>query len=134
MATLEDTFRMMKGENPVNKNRLSEFDQKKNEIKQTFINDFSGSPAGKTTRDFMESVRGTLIESRGGTRPQPKNIEAQQEDLVNTGKVLVALLGSIKPNRLDERVLLNVSQDMKRLTEHLSTYPEFQEIIKRRIK
>ena len=134
MATLEDTFRMMKGENPVNKNRLSEFDQKKNEIKQTFINDFSGAPAGKTTKDFMDSVRGTLIESRGGTRPQPKNIEAQQEDLVNTGKVLVALLGSIKPNRLDERVLLNVSQDMKRLTEHLSTYPEFQEIIKRRIK
>ena len=102
-------------------------------MKQTFVNDYSGVPAGKVTRDFMDSVKGTLIESRGGTRPQPKNIEAQQEDLVNTGKVLVALLGSIKPNRLDERVLLNVSKDMKRLTEHLSVYPEFQNIIERRI-
>ena len=51
MATLEDTFRMMNGETPVNTEKLSEQDKKFQENKSMF-ND-SGAPAGKITKDFM---------------------------------------------------------------------------------
>ena len=129
MASLEDTFRMMKGEEPVNTNRLTDEDKNFNETRPKFQDD-----GGKITKDFMECVRGTLIENRGGVRPQRPDIKDTQIDLVSKGKVLVALLNSIKEDRLDERVLMHVSDDMDKLKEHLSVYPEFDSIIKNRMK
>ena len=63
-----------------------------------------------------------------------KDIEETRADLVDNAKVLTALLNSIKEDRLDERILMNVSRDIKSLTEHLSAYPEFENIINTRIK
>ena len=132
MASLEDTFRMMKGEEPVNTERLTAEDKNFHENKSKFKE--IGNGGGTITKDLMDCVTGTLIENRGGVRPQPKNINETRSDLVDNAKVLTALLNSIKDDRLDERVLLNVSRDIKSLTEHLSVYPEFDDIIKRRIK
>jgi len=131
MASLEDTFRMMKGEEPVNTNRLTAEDKNFNENRSRFNN--VGTGGGKITKDFMDCVTGTLIETRGGVKPQRKTVKETHENLVNDGKVLIALLNSIQENRLDERVLLNVSNDIRNLKEHLSVYPEFENIIKRRI-
>jgi len=133
MASLEDTFRMMKGEEPINTNRLTAEDKNFNETRQKY-RDANGQPAGKVTRNFMECVKGTLIENRGGVRPQPKNIKETHAELVENAKVLTALLNSIKDDRLDERILLNISKDIRSLTEHLSVYPEFTKIIENRIK
>ena len=132
MASLEDTFRMMKGNEPVNTERLTAEDKNFHENKSKFKE--IGNGGGKITKDLMDCVTGTLIENRGGVRPQPKNIKETHSDLVENAKILTALLNSIKDDRLDERVLLNVSRDIKSLTEHLSVYPEFDNIIKRRIK
>ena len=132
MASLEDTFRMMKGDAPVNTERLTAEDKNFHETKSKF-NEL-GNGGGKITKDFMDCVTGTIIENRGGTRPQPRNIKETHSDLVDNAKILTALLTSIKDDRLDERVLMNVSRDIKSLTEHLSVYPEFDNIIKRRIK
>ena len=71
---------------------------------------------------------------RGGVAPKQKTIKETHSDLVDNAKVLTALLNSIKDDRLDEGVLLNVSKDIRSLTEHLSVYPEFNNIINRRIK
>ena len=132
MASLEDTFRMMKGEQPVNTNRLTAEDKNFHENRSRYNNAGSLS-SGKITRDFMECVTGTLIENRGGVRPQRKSIKETHTTLINNGKVLVALLTSIKEDRLDERVLMNISNDIRNLKEHLSVYPEFDNIIKKRI-
>ena len=132
MASLEDTFRIMKGDEPVNKNRLTNEDKNFNETKTKFKS--IGEDSSKITRNFMDCVTGTLIENRGGVRPQPKDIEETRADLVDNAKVLTALLTSIKEDRLDERILMNVSRDIKSLTEHLSAYPEFENIINTRIK
>lgn len=133
MASLEDTFRMMNGEEPINKNRLTAEDKNFNENRNQY-RDVNGQVSGKITKDFMQTVTGTLIENRGGTRPQSKSLSEKHADLVENAKVITALLSSIKDDRLDERVLLNVSKDIRNLTEHLSIYPEFQNIIERRIK
>ena len=132
MASLEDTFRMMKGEKPVNTNKLTAEDKNFHENRSRYNG--VGSGGGKITKDFMDCVTGTLIENRGGVRPQPKNIQETHSDLVENAKVLTALLNSIKADRLDERILMNISKDIKSLTEHLSVYPEFGSIIKTRIK
>jgi len=133
MASLEDTFRMMKGEEPVNKDRLTMEDKNFHETRSKFRK-LNGDDGGKVTRDFMECVKGTLIENRGGVRPKPKNIKETHAELVENAKVLTALLNSIKDDRLDERILLNISKDIRSLTEHLSVYPEFTKIIENRIK
>ena len=132
MASLEDTFRMMKGDEPVNTEKLTAEDKNFHEIKSKFNN--LENDGGKLTKDLLDCVTGTLIETRGGVRPRSKNIKETHSDLVDNVKVLAALLSSIKNDRLDERVLSNVSKDIKNLTEHLSVYPEFANIIKRRIK
>ena len=132
MASLEDTFRMMKGEEPVNTNRLTAEDKNFNENRSKYKN--AGSGGGKITTDLLNSIGDTLVEMRTGVKTQPKNIKETHSDLVENAKVLTALLNSIKDHRLDERVLLNVSRDIKSLTDHLSVYPEFDDIIKRRIK
>ena len=132
MASLEDTFRMMKGEEPVNTNRLTAEDKNFHENRSKYKN--VGTDGGKITTDLLNSIGDTLVEMRTGVKQQPKNINETRSDLVENAKVLTALLNSIKDDRLDERVLLNVSRDIKSLTEHLSVYPEFDNIIKRRIK
>ena len=132
MASLEDTFRMMKGEEPVNTNRLTAEDKNFHENRSRYKN--VGADGGKITTDLLNSIGDTLVEMRTGVKQQPKNINETRSDLVENAKVLTALLNSIKNDRLDERVLLNVSRDIKSLTEHLSVYPEFDNIIKRRIK
>ena len=131
MASLEDTFRMMNGEEPVNKSRLTAEDKNFHENRSRYKN---VGESGKITTDFLNSIGDTLVEMRTGVKQQPKNINETRSDLVENAKVLTALLNSIKDDRLDERVLLNVSRDIKSLTEHLSVYPEFDDIIKRRIK
>ena len=62
MATLEDTFRMMKGDEPVNTEKLSEQDKNFQENKSLFNS--SGAPGGKITKDFMDVVKNALVESR----------------------------------------------------------------------
>ena len=131
MASLEDTFRMMNGEEPVNKSRLTAEDKNFHENRSRYKN---VGESGKITTDFLNSIGDPLVEMRTGVKQQPKNINETRSDLVENAKVLTALLNSIKDDRLDERVLLNVSRDIKSLTEHLSVYPEFDDIIKRRIK
>ena len=133
MASLEDTFRMMNNEEPINKSRLTAEDKKFHENRSKYNN--VGSGVGeKITTNLLNSIGDILVEMRTGVKQQPKNINETRSDLVENAKVLTALLNSIKDDRLDERVLLNVSRDIKSLTEHLSVYPEFDNIIKRRIK
>ena len=135
MATLEDTFRMMKGDEPVNTEKLTAVEENHNQHKVAFNN--MGAPAGKVTRDFMNSVKDTLVEARGGVPIGGKQLngdQLRQRKLVENGKTLVALMNAIKENRLDSRVLANMVNDIKQLTEHLSAYPEFRDIIRKRIK
>ena len=97
----------------------------------------SGAPSGKITRDFMDSVRETLVETRGGTPIGAKHSsgdQLRQKNLVENGKTLIALMNAIKEDRLDSRVLANMENDIRQLTEHLSAYPEFRDIIRKRIK
>ena len=70
MASLEDTFRLMRGQEPVNTNRISEFDNKMNETKKTFMRNTSGAPAGKMTKDFLDCITNTLVEQRNGKNSQ----------------------------------------------------------------
>lgn len=133
MASLEDTFRMMNGEEPINTNRLTAEDKNFNENRNQY-RDVNGQVSGKITKDFMQTVTRTLIENQGGTPPHSKTLREKHRDLVENAKLITAILSSIKDDRLDERVLLNVSKDIRRLTEHLSIYPEFENIIERRIK
>ena len=46
MATLEDTFRMMKGDEPVNTDKISEKEMKVHESKNAFNS--LGNPSGKS--------------------------------------------------------------------------------------
>ena len=133
MASLEDTFRMMNGEEPVNTSRLTAEDKNFHENRSKYKN-VGSEVGGKITTNLLNSIGDTLTEMRTGVKQQPKNINETRSDLVENAKVLTALLNSIKDDRLDERVLLNVSRDIKSLTEHLSVYPEFDNIIKSRIK
>ena len=133
MASLEDTFRMMKGEEPVNAHRLTAEDKNFKENRSRY-KDVGSVGGGKITKDLLNSISGSLIEMRGGVAPKQKTIKETHSDLVDNAKVLTALLNSIKDDRLDEGVLLNVSKDIRSLTEHLSVYPEFNNIINRRIK
>jgi len=66
MASLEDTFRIMRGQEPVNTNRISEFENRVNETKKTFMRNTSGAPAGKMTKDFLDCITNTLVEQRTG--------------------------------------------------------------------
>jgi hypothetical protein len=135
MASLEDTFRMMNGEEPINPNRMTAEDKNFNESR-TQYRDVNGHVSGKITKDFMQTVTRTLIENQGGVYESQyqKPLHEKQTTLVENAKVLTAILNSIKPDRLDERVLLNVAKDIQSLTDHLLVYPEFENIIERRIK
>ena len=83
----------------------------------------------------MNVVTNTLVETRGGS---PVGHSAgdllRHKKIVENAKTLVAIIKSIKEDRLDSRVLANMEKDISQLTEHLSAYPEFRDIIKKRIK
>ena len=134
MATLEDTFRMMKGKEPVNTEKLSPVEENINQHKIAF-NELGSLP--KVSSNFIDSVKETLIEARGGVPIGGKQLNGDQlrrKKLVENGKTLVALMNAIKEDRLDSRVLANMEKDISQLTEHLSAYPEFRDIIRKRIK
>ena len=83
MATLEDTFRMMKGEEPVNKDKLTEQDKVRVEMKSNI----TGSPSGKITRDFMDTVRSSLAEHKEDITESPsaapvKDVKKYRDGLV----------------------------------------------------
>jgi hypothetical protein len=140
MASLEDTFRIMKGEEPVNTNRLSKTDKLNQEMKSKF----NGNPSGKITRGFMDSVRSTLIEMRGGTVSESptaapvEEVKKYRDGLVSAGKVLVASLKAIdfghesKPHDLNN--LIKVEDSMRQLSGHLTMFPELRKTIKGRVK
>jgi hypothetical protein len=52
MASLEDTFRLMKGEKPVNTNRFTKADVATQEMKAKH----SGTPSGKVTRNLWRRL------------------------------------------------------------------------------
>ena len=92
MASLEDTFRMMKGEEPVNTNRLTAEDKNFNENRSKYNN--AGSGGGKITKDFMNCVTETLIETRGGVVESKgiadiKDVKKYRDGLVDAGKKLL---------------------------------------------
>jgi hypothetical protein len=140
MASLEDTFRMMKGAEPVNTNRLTKTDKLNQEMKAKY----NGNPSGKITRGFMDSVRSTLIETRGGTVSESpaaapvEEVKKYRDGLVSAGKVLVASLKAIdfghesKPHDLNN--LIKVEDTMRQLSGHLVLFPELRKNIKGRVK
>lgn len=141
MASLEDTFRMMKGEEPVNTDKLTEQDKLNQEMREKY----NGNVSGKITRDFMDSVRDTLIENRrGGTVSESPaaapvgEVKKYRDGLVNAGKIMVASLKAIdfghesKPHDLNN--LIKIEEDMRNLSAHLTMFPELRKIIKGRVK
>jgi len=140
MASVEDAFRMMKGENPVNEDRLTEQDKVRVEMK----NNITGAPPGKVTRDFMDSIRNTLIEHQGGTVSESPaaapvgEVKKYRDGLVAAGKVLVASLKAIdfghesKPHDLNN--LIKIEDTMRQLSGHLIMFPELRKTIKGRVK
>ena len=141
MTSLEATFREMRGEKPAKKEKVIETNNENDKVVGgTMLGmNIDGKPEGATTKDFMDCVKNTLIEARGGTvreasSPVPQNVKSRQNRLVENGKVLVALMNAIKEERLDTSVLSNMESDINQLTEHLSAYPEFRTIIQKKIK
>jgi hypothetical protein len=140
MATIEDTFRMMKGEEPVNTNRLTEQDKVRVEMKQAVTAELSG----KITRGFMDAVKETLAEHRGETISESptaapvQEVKKYRDGLVAAGKILVASLDAIefghesKPHDLNH--LIKVEDSMRKLSGHLTMFPELRKTIKGRVK
>ena len=140
MASLEDTFRMMKGDEPVNEDRLTEQDKVRVEMKHNV----TGAPPGKVTRDFMDSVRNTLIEHQGGTIAESpaaapvRDVKKYRDGLVQVGKVLVASMNAIdfghesKPHDLNN--LIRAEEGFKQLYGALAMFPELRSVLKSRAK
>jgi hypothetical protein len=135
MATLEDTFRMMKGEEPVNTRRLNEGDKLRKEILHKQSNQ-------KITRDFLDVCKNTIVESRTGkineSPADPKEVKAYRDGLVDAGKKIVAGLSAIKfdhPGKSHDINTLNqIENDMKQLMTHLQMFPELRSYVKGNIK
>jgi hypothetical protein len=140
MASLEDTFRIMKGEEPVNTTRFTKDDNLKKEMRLKF----NGNPSGKITRGFMDSVRSSLIENRGGTVTESpaaapvEEVKKYRDGLVQAGKILIASLKAIdfehesKPHDLNN--LINVENNLNQLSKILLMFPELRKTIKGRVK
>lgn len=136
MASLEDTFRMMKGEEPVNEERLTERDKVRVEMKQ--------GPEAKITKGFLSTVSDTLIENRGGTVSESpaaapvEEVKKYRDGLVAAGKVLIASLKAInfehelKPHDLNN--LIQVQASLQKLSKELLMFPELRKTIKGRVK
>jgi hypothetical protein len=140
MATLEDTFRMMNGEEPINTNRLTENDKVRSEIKKNT----TGNPSGKITKEFMDVVSNTLAEHRGETITESpaaapiKDVKKYRDGLVQAGKILIASLNAIdfehesKPHDLNN--LTKIEVGLKQLSANLLMFPELRKTIKGRVK
>jgi len=140
MASLEDTFRMMKGEEPVNTDKLTEQDKVRVNIKQTT----SGNLGGSITKDLLNSIKNTLTEHRNEdlsespTAAPVEEVKKYRDGLVNAGKVMVASLNAIefghesKPHDLNN--LIKIEDDMRNLSGHLTMFPELRRVIKSRVK
>ena len=136
MASVEDTFRMMKGAEPVNTTRLTEQDKVNVEMKRV--------PEIKITKGFLDTIRNTLIENRGGTVAESPaaapvgDVKKYRDGLVNAGKVLVASLNAIdfahssKPHDLNNLIL--IEENLRNLAKNLSMFPELRKTIKGRVK
>ena len=135
MASLEDTFRMMKGDEPVNENKFNEGDKLRKQIIQKQSNQ-------KTTRDFLDVCKNTIVESRTGkineTPADPKEVKAYRDGLVDAGKKIVAGLSAINfdhPGKShDINTLNDIENDMKQLITHLQMFPELRSYVKGKIK
>ena len=139
MASLEDTFRMMKGDEPVNTNRLTEQDKVRVDTTQTT----SGTLGGSITKDLLNSIKNTLIENRGGTITESpaaapvKDVKKYRDGLVQAGKVLIASLKAIdfehesKPHDLNN--LIKVEAGLRELSAAMLMFPELRKIIKGRV-
>jgi hypothetical protein len=135
VASLEDTFRMMKGDEPINENKLNEGDKLKREILHKQNNQ-------KTTRNFLEACKNTLVEFRTGTVNEspadPKEVKAYRDGLVDAGKKIVAGLSAIKFDHPDKshdiNALNQIENDMKQLMAHLQMFPELRSYVKGNIK
>ena len=139
MATLEDTFRMMQGEEPVNTNRLTENDKVRSEMKQST----TGAPSGKITKDFLDTVRNSLAEHRGETLEESpaaapvKDVKKYRDELFQAGKILIASLKAIdfghesKPHDLNN--LIKVEAGLRELSAAMLMFPELRKIIKGRV-
>ena len=145
VATLEDTFRMMKGDEPVNTDKLSVSETTHVETKAMMMNSCYGKPPGKVTSDFLDSVRDTLTEHRGGKVTEaklppadPKDVKAYRDGLVDAGKKIVASLNAINfdhPSKAHDLNTLNdIEDDMKKLIVHLQMFPELRSYVKGKIK
>lgn len=145
VATLEDTFRMMKGDEPVNTDKLSVSETTHVETKSMMMNSCDGKPPGKVTSDFLDSVRDTLAEHRGvkvneskSPPANPKDVKAYRDGLVNAGKKIVASLNAINfdhPSKAHDLNTLNdIEDDMKKLIVHLQMFPELRSYVKGNIK
>jgi hypothetical protein len=144
VATLEDTFRMMKGDEPVNTEKLSVSETTHVETKSMIMNNCDGKPKGKVTSEFLDSVRDTLAEHRGEkvneakAPADPKDVKAYRDGLVDAGKKIVASLNAINldhPGKAHDLNTLNdIEGDMKQLMSHLQMFPEIRSYIKGKIK
>jgi hypothetical protein len=140
MASLEDTFRMMNGEEPVNTNRLTAEDKNFSENRSKYNN--AGSGGGKITKDFMNCVTETLIETRGGVVESKgtadiKDVKKYRDGLVDAGKKIVAGLSAIKldhPDKAHDLNMLNdIENDMQNLINHLQMFPELRSYVRGKI-
>jgi hypothetical protein len=144
VATLEDTFRMMKGDEPVNTERLSVSETNLAETKSMMMKSCDGKPPGKVTSEFLDSVRDTLAEHRGEkvvesrAPADPREVKAYRDGLVDAGKKIIASLNAINldhPGKSHDINTLNeIEEDMKRLISHLQMFPELRSYVKGKIK
>ena len=135
MASVEDAFRMIKGEEPVNTTRLTEQDKVNIEMKRV--------PEIKITKGFLDTIRNTLIENRGGTVAESpaaapvKDVKKYRDGLVQAGKVLIASLKAIdfehdsKPHDLNN--LIKVEEGLRELSAAMLMFPELRKTIKGRV-
>ncbi len=140
MASLEDTFRMMKGEEPVNTNRLNEQDKVRSEIKQNT----NGGLGGSITKELLDTIANSLIEHQGETLEESptaapvQDVKKYRDGLVKAGKILIASLNAIdfghesKPHDLNN--LIQAQDSLQRLSKNLLMFPELRTTIKGRVK
>jgi hypothetical protein len=93
MASLTDTYRMMRGEEPVNKERITEEDRTKVEINkrvgepgkkvsQNFINDMKRIRSGETL--VVEQVQTTKESLNNSIMDVMHNGEKEEEEQIST--------------------------------------------------
>ena len=83
MASLTDTYRMMKGEEPINKERITEEDQTKIEMRQ------KGTGGKAVTQNFIDDMKrirdgqGLIVENK--TEPTKESVNRAIMDVLSNG-------------------------------------------------